>query len=174
MKTTISAWQPLFLISLSLFVAGCTAVRTYSEDKERVDQVLTEGNQGYFLGRPKEGEDLSKGRKLTRKTYVTEIELGFSPKKKKPVTARPVVKEVVAEPAGEPILREDVQPQEPSIAAGEPSVSYTVLPNDTLQKISQKVYGTSKKWKMIFEANSDQLKSPDRVYAGQVLKIPRE
>jgi nucleoid-associated protein YgaU len=52
--------------------------------------------------------------------------------------------------------------------------SYTVLPNDTLQKISLKVFGTTKKWKNIFDANSDTLKSPDRIYTGQVLKIPQE
>ncbi|MDD5574911.1 MAG: LysM peptidoglycan-binding domain-containing protein, partial [Candidatus Omnitrophica bacterium] len=58
-------------------------------------------------------------------------------------------------------------------AAKEPVV-YTVMPNDTLQKISQKFYGTSKRWKVIYDANKDVLKSPDKIYAGQVINIPQE
>ena len=63
---------------------------------------------------------------------------------------------------------------EPPVETTEPAsvTSYTVQNNDNLEKISQKVYGTSKKWKQIFEANQDQLKNPDRIYAGMVLKIP--
>ena len=52
--------------------------------------------------------------------------------------------------------------------------TYTVKDNDTLAKIALEVYGTSKRWKEIYEANTDQLKSPDRIYAGQVLVIPQE
>lgn len=174
MRKTIAILCPLFLISLSLFAGGCAAVRTYSEEKARVDQVLTAGNQGYLLGTPKEGEVPQK-RKMTRKTYVTEIEVGFPHRKKKAPSPAAVVKEAAVEPAGEPMPQEAVPTEVSSAAvAGQPIVSYTVLPNDTLQKISQKVYGTSKKWKLIFEANTHQLKSPDRVYAGQVLNIPQE
>ncbi|PIQ88790.1 MAG: hypothetical protein COV72_06520 [Candidatus Omnitrophica bacterium CG11_big_fil_rev_8_21_14_0_20_42_13] len=51
---------------------------------------------------------------------------------------------------------------------------YTVEKNDTLQKISQKFYGTTKKWKKIYDANTDTLKSPDKVYPGQKLNIPQD
>ncbi|MCM8781059.1 MAG: LysM peptidoglycan-binding domain-containing protein, partial [Candidatus Omnitrophica bacterium] len=51
---------------------------------------------------------------------------------------------------------------------------YTVQPQDTLQKISQKFYGTTKKWNKIYEANKDTLKSPDKIYPGQILEIPLE
>ncbi|MCM8797444.1 MAG: LysM peptidoglycan-binding domain-containing protein [Candidatus Omnitrophica bacterium] len=50
--------------------------------------------------------------------------------------------------------------------------NYTVQKNDTLQKISKKYYGTTKKWHQIYEANKDILKTPDRLYVGQILKIP--
>ncbi|KPK39610.1 MAG: hypothetical protein AMJ78_08260 [Omnitrophica WOR_2 bacterium SM23_29] len=52
--------------------------------------------------------------------------------------------------------------------------TYKVQKGDTLQKISTKFYGTTKKWRKIFLANQDKLKSPDKVYPGQMLRIPQE
>ncbi|MBL7210502.1 MAG: LysM peptidoglycan-binding domain-containing protein [Candidatus Omnitrophica bacterium] len=52
--------------------------------------------------------------------------------------------------------------------------NYTVQKGDTLQKISQKYFGTTKKWKKIFEANTDKLKGPDKIRPGQVIRIPLE
>ncbi|MBM3255022.1 MAG: LysM peptidoglycan-binding domain-containing protein [Candidatus Omnitrophica bacterium] len=49
---------------------------------------------------------------------------------------------------------------------------YTVGKNDTLQKISNRFYGTTKKWLKIYEANKAVLKGPDKIYPGQVLSIP--
>lgn len=50
--------------------------------------------------------------------------------------------------------------------------SYTVQPGDTLSRISTKVYGVSNRWTEIFEANRDQLPSPNALKPGQVLRIP--
>jgi LysM repeat protein len=50
---------------------------------------------------------------------------------------------------------------------------YIVQKGDTLQKISEKVFGTTQKWKSIYEANKNVLKSPDRIRAGQKLVIPK-
>jgi len=50
--------------------------------------------------------------------------------------------------------------------------TYTVQPGDTLSKISTQVYGASSRWSEIFEANRDQLPSPNALKPGQVLKIP--
>lgn len=50
--------------------------------------------------------------------------------------------------------------------------SYTVQAGDTLSKISKDMYGDSKKYLKIFEANRDQLNDPDKIKPGQVLKIP--
>lgn len=49
---------------------------------------------------------------------------------------------------------------------------YVVKNGDTLQKISDKVYGTTKKWKKIYEANKDVLKGPDKIKPGQKIVIP--
>lgn len=171
-------FKGIFLLSfvsiLFSFLFGCSHVRTYTEEKERVDQDFVEGNQGYLSGQAAPvGE-----RKLTRKTYVAEVELGTSAKKKskKKVigsTQEPMVMEAVEEPGSGEIIEEASQEAPPQGTAAKVE-SYTVLPNDTLQKISLKVFGTTKKWKNIFDANSDKLKSPDRIYTGQVLKIPQE
>ncbi len=50
--------------------------------------------------------------------------------------------------------------------------SYTVQSGDTLSKISTRVYGVSNRWAEIFEANRDQLPSPNALKVGQVLRIP--
>ena len=49
---------------------------------------------------------------------------------------------------------------------------YTVVKGDWLSKISKKVYGSSKHYNVIFEANKPMLKDPDLIYPGQVLVIP--
>jgi nucleoid-associated protein YgaU len=43
---------------------------------------------------------------------------------------------------------------------------------DTLWRIAQKVYGDKDKWPLIYEANRDVIKDPNKIYPKQVLKIP--
>ena len=43
---------------------------------------------------------------------------------------------------------------------------------DTLSKISKQFYGDANRYMKIFEANKDQLKDPNVIKPGQVLKIP--
>lgn len=45
---------------------------------------------------------------------------------------------------------------------------------DTLSAISKQVYGNANLYNKIFEANKPMLKSPDKIYPGQVLRIPEE
>lgn len=49
---------------------------------------------------------------------------------------------------------------------------HTVQAGDTLSKIAQKVYGNASAYQKIFEANRPMLSHPDRIYPGQVLRIP--
>ena len=53
-----------------------------------------------------------------------------------------------------------------------PAKIYEVVAGDTLSKIAKKFYGDANKYMKIFEANKDQLKDPDKISAGQKLKIP--
>lgn len=50
--------------------------------------------------------------------------------------------------------------------------AYTVAKGDTLSAIAKRFYGKAGKWSVIFEANRDQLDDPDRIFPGQVLRIP--
>jgi nucleoid-associated protein YgaU len=49
---------------------------------------------------------------------------------------------------------------------------YTVVKGDTLSKIAKQHYGDANKYPQIFEANKPMLKHPDKIYPGQVLRIP--
>ena len=44
---------------------------------------------------------------------------------------------------------------------------------DTLSKIAREFYGSANKYPVIFEANKPMLSNPDRIYPGQVLRIPK-
>src|SRR6476620_762789 len=58
---------------------------------------------------------------------------------------------------------------------GAPAASaktYTVKSGDTLSKIAKEHLGNANDYMKIFEANKDQLKNPDQIKPGQVLKIP--
>lgn len=60
-----------------------------------------------------------------------------------------------------------------TVATPEPeSQMYTVVKGDNLSKISKAFYGTPNKYPQIFEANKPMLSHPDKIYPGQVLRIP--
>jgi nucleoid-associated protein YgaU len=74
-----------------------------------------------------------------------------------------------------PVDPENIQgrpaPDAPAPSAGGVS-EYVVSPGDSLSKISAAVYGTSRHWQIIFEANRGQLETPERLRAGMRLRIP--
>ncbi len=49
---------------------------------------------------------------------------------------------------------------------------HTVVSGDTLGKIAKTYYGNAMKYPVIFEANKPMLEHPDKIYPGQVLRIP--
>jgi nucleoid-associated protein YgaU len=49
---------------------------------------------------------------------------------------------------------------------------HTVESGDTLSAIAKKYYGDAMKYPVIFEANKPMLSDPDKIYPGQVLRIP--
>ena len=49
---------------------------------------------------------------------------------------------------------------------------HTVVSGDTLGKIAKNYYGNAMKYPVIFEANKPMLSHPDKIYPGQVLRIP--
>jgi nucleoid-associated protein YgaU len=52
------------------------------------------------------------------------------------------------------------------------SVFHTVEKGDTLSAIAKKHYGDANKYMKIFEANKPMLSHPDKIYPGQMLRIP--
>ncbi len=158
------------VLGLSVLMSGCV-VRTYPLTRDRVDQDLTIGNRGFLQGTaPAAGE-----RKTERTTRVVEIEL------RSPLQFKKCPKNPVQEPAavsGEESMGEnrgymsESMTSELSETAGMNFEKYTVQKGDTLQKISQRYFGTTKKWMKIYEANKGTLKGPNKIYSGQVLNIP--
>jgi LysM repeat protein len=159
------------LIGLSILLTGCT-VRTYSLTRYRVDQGLGIGNQGYLEGQVPAVEE--KERKTTRTVQVVELEFGSPARSKKASKAAPEEKaeapktEIEKEYAPEISTTEVIKPEPAPLNFQK----YTVQKSDSLQSISKKFYGTTKKWMKIYETNKDVLKSPDRIIPGQVLDIP--
>lgn len=183
MKKENSLSVTVAIMVSTFMVSGC-AVKTYNATQDRVDQELSVGNRGYIMGSaPRDSEQ--KPRKTTRTTKVIEIEMG-SPRKyetKKVETIKteevPAYETLVHQEKTLPTTTQIYQEEEkiaPQISSKEPIVfqKYTVQKEDTLQKISQKFFGTTKKWMKIFEVNKAELKSPNKIYPGQVINIPVE
>ena len=51
---------------------------------------------------------------------------------------------------------------------------YTIQSGDSLSKIAQEKYGEMDKWKGLFAANKEVIQDPDKIYPGQVIRIPPE
>ena len=75
---------------------------------------------------------------------------------------------VVGNTAG--IARVDDQME---VSTPEPEAQYyTVVSGDSLSKIAKAHYGNAMKYPVIFEANKPMLADPNKIYPGQVLRIP--
>ena len=134
--------RKLWILVVIVFLLGCMTIKTYEIEKPRVDTEVS-GNQGYISG---SGKAEAKESRLgdTRKISVVELDFGYD----KPDEAKEVVSEEV-------IVEEEVYIEEPleedyPVEIEEPVVSqryqsYTIQKNDTLQKISLKFYGTTRK-----------------------------
>jgi nucleoid-associated protein YgaU len=59
------------------------------------------------------------------------------------------------------------------VVTPEPAAQFhTVVSGDTLSKIAKEYYGSARKYPVIFEANKPMLSDPNKIYPGQVLRIP--
>lgn len=186
---------PFLAVFLIFFLVGCgtarqTKFRHYIQEKPRVDQEVS-GKVGNWQNAPDAIVDSS--RKQTRKMLIFEFskEPNFSAddvlemtdkKNQAPAPDGTAVSESMG-----PDDNEMEQDEAPNVAVDErmsaPSKNvsptgmkggqeYTIEKDDTLQKISQKFYGTTKHWMKIYEANKDVIENPDRVKPGMVISIP--
>jgi len=76
-------------------------------------------------------------------------------------------RERAASPAPQPMPKESY-----SHAEKKTQQVYIVKKGDTLQKISQKAYGTTTKWRKIYDANKKSIKNPDKLSEGEKIIIP--
>ena len=60
----------------------------------------------------------------------------------------------------------------PSPSPPPPSQTYTVSTGDNLTSIAERFLGDANEWRQIFEANRDQLSSPDALQVGMTIRIP--
>ena len=180
------------------FMSGCV-IRTYTVEMDRVDQEIS-GNRGVIMGTPPAVNETEQGKK-TRTIYNIEIELPSGYRTSQEIKDKELYgnrgyvsgsvtpeKEVYVTESGKEKVSDTRfgaglgSSRMPQIVYSEPSGNsginasaeyYVVQKGDTLQKISGKVFGTTQKWKIIYEANKNVLKSPDRIRAGQKLVIPK-
>lgn len=149
-------------------LAGCS-VNTKLIERERVDQEIG-GNRGYLMGTPP-AETGGTERRTTKKYYEVQVEFPVAAEDSR-VPKKTVEEESSPAPEINYVLSEQGA-GETDGEAREEFTNYTVQKGETLQKISMKFFGTTKKWKHIFDANRDTLKSPDKVRPGMTLKIPK-
>ena len=179
---------PVIAGMLTLTVAGCASTtgsgggvetRAYVAKKDRIDQKMEGGNFGYVTGTPKQ-PDLSKMSK-TRQVYVLEFtknpDVTVDDLRKPVPPAQPVSIDVPEPQSSNTRYEEPIYtPPASSPAMESPDASipseYVIQKNDTLQKISKKVYGTYKNWYKIYEANKDIIADPNRIKPGLTIRIP--
>ncbi len=181
----------LTFILAVMFLSGCAIkkyeVKSYVQDKERVDQDLN-GNAGYIVG---EGKDEDTNRKKTRQVYVVEVtkkveELpdeyydlqpsevtteSYNVKEEKTITTSRTNKR---SSSGVVIPRIDDGDVVTSTNKEVTYTDYVVEKDDTLQKIAKKFYGSYGKWMKIYEANKEAIKDPDRIKPGITIRIPQQ
>ena len=173
----------LTLLIVSAFGAGCGLhAQSYIMTKQRVGIEKGSGNAGYLAGTPQYMEPQRK----TRKVYVLEITKAIPESEVKKIkqqtddTKVDTAIHVTQPPAPAPMERAHnkiVIPRiedESSTAPSGPTqvTTYTVLKDDTLQKIAKKIYGSYGEWLKIYNANKDKITNPNFLRPGTVLTIP--
>ncbi len=68
----------------------------------------------------------------------------------------------------------EVQDEAGSSDDGTASQFYEIVSGDTLWGVSKKFYGKGSRYMEIYEANRPMLKHPDKIYVGQMLRIPAD
>ncbi|MER9413382.1 LysM peptidoglycan-binding domain-containing protein [Mesorhizobium sp. M0589] len=110
------------------------------------------------------------------------------PAETKPAEAKPAEPAAPAAAASAPAAPAAPAAEAPAVvAAATPDLPETVAPklehadgaviirrHDTLWRISRRVYGHGVRFSTIYLANQDQISDPDRIWPGQVFKVPEK
>ena len=191
----------LVLITLVIFAAGCgLETRSYVITKDRVGLEQNNGNGGCVMGKcppapaPKETTRKVYVLEITKPVPESEVQ------KIESTAVNAITESVVTSPTTQvapaavvnapqaassqvvvPVVGElpgtAVETSGPSVTnvpngGNMQGQTYTVQKDDTLQKISKKVFGTYGNWYKIYVANKDKIKNPNVLQPGTVLTIP--
>jgi len=137
--------------------AGEKILDLITPDNANADEVLKAHVSKVGLGNPTIQTEVDDG------TVIIKGEVSSQSEKEKIITALGNIEGV-----------EKVDDQMTVSAGGEstPSRFETVQKGDTLSAISKRVYGDANKYQKIFDANKPMLKDVNKIYPGQVLRIP--
>ena len=78
-------------------------------------------------------------------------------------------------PAGEPAPVETaaISSETEQAVTGPPAAGKVVIqPGNNLWNISRVIYGKGIQYTVIYEANKDQIRNPDKIYPGQIFETP--
>ena len=59
-----------------------------------------------------------------------------------------------------------------SAVVGRKTATAVVSRGDSLWRISRVTYGAGLRYAVVYKANRDQIRNPDRIYPGQILVLP--
>ena len=71
------------------------------------------------------------------------------------------------------VVQRIVAPLARTVAAQTSGQTYTVQPGNSLWQISRRNYGVGTRYLIIYSANLSQIRDPERIYPGQVLRLPK-
>ena len=120
--------------------------------------------------------------RLTRENNLLrkQLEEALARSSEKQVAVKPPIS---IQPAPKPVIKKPISKPKPTPVSSKPiqriqtpapiPETYKVLPGDTLSSIARTVYGNSGKWREIYGANMDKMKSENDLKAGQVITIPK-
>ncbi len=74
----------------------------------------------------------------------------------------------------EKVIADDLVAPEPPPEEVSKDVFYEIKSGDTLGAISKEFYGSAGKYMRIFEANTDIISDPNKIYPGQKIRIPMD
>ena len=165
--------KTLAILLFSVALSGCVQTHMYLFERPRVDQevqgipspakpktrqvvvleIVDKGPSAAGSARPKPAQADAGAKAVTQENATTTAhETAFTDPK-----------------AGSEAMAQGVPAKDG--AAAVPS-EYKVEKDDTLQKISKKLYGSFSKWTKIYDANKEVIKDPNFLKPGITLKIP--
>ncbi len=153
----------ILILSLVLACAGCARINAHLVEKPRVDQQIP-------------GMPLTAPVKTRQILEINVVEKEKAPRLTGTVSSERNSRDLPTEELPAPVTAPAaaVAPQTTATAPVPTVKAYKVEKDDTLQKISRKIYGSYGKWTRIYDANKNVIKDPNFLKPGTTLTIPSD